>query len=116
MQVRFDDPSDKYVFWQGVAREAQADPTFGGLISISEIWHRSLEGHPVKPISELAIVGEGLQVVGADRTGAVFVQSFEVEETPQGKRISAQKSASCPLGVPNFLFPVVVAWKARPPT
>jgi hypothetical protein len=111
-EVRFDDRGDKYHFWHSIAREAEADPTFCGLIFISEFWNRKVENYPQRSLSEAPIVGEGLKVIPADQAGTVILHSLEVADGPDGKRIQRPGDINVD-GKENVLAPVLNVWKAR---
>jgi hypothetical protein len=112
MQVRFDDQADKLNFWHSRAREAEADPSFCGLLFISEFWDRRLEDYPARPISEAPIVGEGLKILAADQSGSVIVHNFMIEQLPDGKRVR-QPGEIETSAHENVLVPILGVWQAR---
>ncbi|ENM4049452.1 hypothetical protein Q8348_003474 [Vibrio cholerae] len=65
ISYRPDDQADKYIFWRMAAERAKVLGA-KAIISISEAWIRSYKNHLSKPISQMPIVGERLNIYGAD--------------------------------------------------
>lgn len=65
LSTRFDDQSDKYIFWRVAADRAKMMDAFG-LVWASEVWLRNPDRRYKGLIRNMPIIGERLQVVGVD--------------------------------------------------
>ena len=113
MQVRFNDHADKLNFWHSLAREAEADPAFCGLVFISEFWNRQIDNFPARPISEASIVGEGLKILAADHNSGVIVHNFVIEHAPSGRRVRQPGEVILNSATENVLVPILKVWQTR---
>jgi hypothetical protein len=110
---QFGDQIDKIIFWRDLGRAAQLDQRISAIIFLSEIWIRSLEGFPNRRLSDLEILGEALQIVGADASGVYAGKTIEFVKTETGFFADITRAADLPDRYPNFLFPLKSAWEAR---
>jgi hypothetical protein len=69
MSTAFADQADKYLFWRRAADRAFYLKAYA-LLWTSESWLRNMKDFGQIPIQKLPLIGEHLQVVGADATGA----------------------------------------------
>jgi hypothetical protein len=106
-----DEDADKLIFWTDLGRLAKANKHFCGLIYVSEIWLRSLDGFPEKRMSELPISGEALQIVVANRD---ICLSRRIPIVRKGEETRLDRAAMVDTKVqPNFLAPLRRAWNER---
>lgn len=108
-----EDQATKFIYWRTVAdRISYLRPA--SLVWISEIWLRGNADDPTTPVRKLPIRGEGLQVIGIDKTGAIRVVHWTtVRDTLDGKPRLVRGDVSEPTApsVPNFLMPVQRAFE-----
>jgi hypothetical protein len=106
--VRPDDPATKYIYWRTIAdRVAYLRPE--SMIWVSEIWIRGRVDERELPVHELPITGEGLHVVGIDKTGAVEQVYWDIiRDSPEERPRLVWRDAAVPprFHTPNFLLPV----------
>jgi hypothetical protein len=122
-----DDQATKFIYWRTVAdRVGYLRPT--SLIWISEVWIRDRIDQVAVPIRKLAVKGEGLHVVGMDKTGAVELVHWDIlrDSSAGPPRLVRREATEQPQRrTPNFLLPVERAfarlmrdsgtkWNARP--
>lgn len=103
-----DDQATKFIYWRTVAdRVAYLRPAT--LIWVSEIWLRGRAEQYETPIRKLPIKGEGLHVVGMNKTGAVELVHWDIQRDSAGappRLIRRMPSAEPQFREPNFLLPV----------
>jgi hypothetical protein len=110
---QFADHADKLIFWHEVARMADYDKEFCGLVFISEIWIRSIEGFPQRRIRELEITGEALQIVSANSEGQCALKTIPLIKSNDRLMPDLASAETHTKISPNFLAPVRTAWAAR---
>lgn len=102
------DQADKFVFWRDMAdRIAYLRPY--SLIWISELWVRDPRVGINRPVSKMPIVGEGLGLVGIDRTGRIESVDWTIHRdsaTNEPKLVLNQTRARSKYETPGFLIPV----------
>ena len=106
----FVDDTDKLIFWTELARSAEADKEIRGVIFISEIWFRSMEGFPQKRISDLTITGEGVQIVVANRD-VCLMKTIPIMKSDNGAFLDLPAAKLETEGNPNFLVPLRRVWE-----
>jgi len=77
LSTRFDDQSDKYIFWRVAADRAKMMDAFG-LVWASEVWLRNPDRRYKGLIRNMPIIGERLQVVGVDAKNNQKTISWEI--------------------------------------
>jgi hypothetical protein len=107
-QVFFADRVEKFIYWSQLAHWASLNRDVSAVIFVSEFWMRNLAGYPLRPISELAIVGEGLHIVGLHKDGTYLSTRDRVVEQDGKKRIGEELRE--PESCPNFLIPLARVW------
>jgi hypothetical protein len=109
IHATFADHTEKLVFWSRLAYELQANPEVCGMIFVSEFWMRSATGFPDRRIGELEILGEGLHIVGIDKSGSHLARDFRISRDGGGARLTAEDQLVDGV-IPNFLVPIARAW------
>jgi len=109
---QFDDRVDKLIFWSELAQVAKLDRRIAGVVFISEIWMRSMDGFPQKSVSQLDITGEALQITAANRD-VCFIKTIPIVDGEGGKRLDLGASELEVGAVPNFLVPLRRVWETR---
>ncbi len=114
MSTALADQSEKYIFWRNVADRAFYLKAYA-LVWTSETWLRDLEDHQNRPIEELPIVGEQLNVVGADASGGVQFATWTISRTTADGKPELVALGSTDIGrEPGTMFfikPVVAAMR-----
>jgi hypothetical protein len=106
----FADHADKLVFWTELAHAAEADREFCGIIFISEIWMRSMDGFPQTRIADLKIMGEGVQIVVANRN-VCLMKTIPVRKSEGGTYLDLASAQLESASNPNFLVPLRRVWE-----
>lgn len=114
MSTAFSDQADKYLFWRDAADRAFYLKSYA-MVWTSESWVRDLKGRDDLPITELPIIGEQLQVIGADASGAKQVTTWKIArtegtKTPTLVSIDPEDRSRQPTHL-NFIKPIVAAMK-----
>lgn len=114
MSTALVDQSEKFIFWRNVADRAFYLKAYA-LVWTSESWLRDLKNHQDRPIAQLPIVGEQLNVVGADATGGTEVVTWTIN-TPRSSSSPVlvalgSKDIDRQPGTMFFIKPVVSAMK-----
>lgn len=114
ISTAFSDQSDKFIFWRAVADRAFYLKAFA-LVWTSESWIRDFKEGGDKPVRELPIVGEQLQIVGADASDTHEVVAWKiVRPSKEGRPILiplSPEDESFKNGHIYFIKPVVAAMK-----
>lgn len=109
VRPQFSTHVDKLIFWHELAHAAEADRRIRGVIFISEIWMRSSYGFPQKRISELEIMGEGLQIVAANKD-TCLTRTIPLVKGESGSRLDVAAADPGEDLFPNFLVPLRNVW------
>lgn len=114
MSTAFADQADKYLFWRRAADRAFYLKAYA-LLWTSESWLRNMKDFGQIPIEKLPLIGEHLQVVGADATGAEEAVVWHICRPTAPARpfleIPAPDDLSGRLGRISFIEPVVAAMR-----
>lgn len=116
LSTAFRDQSEKYLFWRNVAARAAYLKAYA-MVWTSETWLRDLKAqNDDMPIRELPIVGEQLNVVGADATEASEVVAWNIVRKAHGapptlELVQPEDKKHHP-GKMFFIMPVVEAMKS----
>lgn len=113
MSTVFRDQAEKYLFWRNAADRAFYLKAYA-LVWTSESWLRDMKDYQDRPISELPIIGEQLQVIGVDATGKHEVVAWSITRPDNSNRpvltLLAPDNAH-QLSNIFFIKPVVAAMK-----
>ena len=113
MSTVFTDQAEKYLFWRNAAKRAFYLKAFA-LVWTCESWLKDMKNYQDRPISELPIIGEQLQVIGVDATGKHEVVAWNITRPGHSSRpvltLLAPEDAH-QLGNIFFIRPVVAAMK-----
>ena len=114
--VHFEDQADKYIFWRRLADKVSAIKP-AGLIFIGELWVRKIQNFLIDAIREMPITDECLQVFGADSSGKIEDVTWRIVRTLDDSLPTLQlltKGYLKPVEeTPNFLIPILRAWRLR---
>lgn len=114
LSAAFTDQADKYIFWRNVADRAFYLNAYA-LVWTSESWLRDMKQFQDLPIRELPKIGEQLNIVGADASGAVDTVSWNIDRSSgTDSPVLAPLAPEDPDRKPGTLFfikPVVAAMK-----
>lgn len=80
--THFRDQAEKFIFWRHAAERAAYLRAFAA-IWISEAWLRKMAEADLRPIHELPIEGERLNVTGVCATGEASVASWNIERSDE---------------------------------
>ena len=114
MSTAFTDQAEKLLFWRTVADRAFYLKAFA-LVWTCESWIRNLQDGKDRPVHQLPVIGEQLQVVGADASDAVQVVAWNINRStkdahPVLVRIAPDDVSNQPRKI-YFVKPVVAAMK-----
>lgn len=111
MSTHFADSTDKYIFWRTVAQRLDAKKAHS-VVWIAESWLREQIG-PDVAIRNLPILGEQLNVIGFDRSGAIEQVAWTItrpfKDGPPSLREQPSESVFDPDWTPYFLVPAMRA-------
>lgn len=115
MSAAFADQAEKYIFWRNVAARAAYLKAYA-MVWTCESWLRDLKAHDdERPIRKLPIIGEQLNVVGADATEASQIVAWNIvreqDETSPTLKFVQPDDEKNP-GKIFFIMPVVEAMKS----
>ncbi len=113
ISTAFADQADKYIFWREVADRVFYLKAYA-MVWTSESWLRDMKEHHNRPISELSIIGEQLQVIGVDATGTQEAVTWSITrpgETSDPVLTRLLSDDTHQLGTMFFIKPVVAAMK-----
>ncbi|MEJ8825168.1 hypothetical protein WKW80_24600 [Variovorax humicola] len=116
MSTAFTDQAEKYLFWRNVAARAAYLKAYA-MVWTCESWLRDLKAHnDERPIRKLPIIGEQLNVVGADATEASQIVAWNIvreqdEASPTLELVQPDDEKNHP-GKMFFIMPVVEAMKS----
>lgn len=108
----FGEHVDKIIFWNELARAATLDRRISGVIFISEVWMRSMDGFPHKSISQLEITGEQLVITAANRQSC-FMKTIPIVDEGGRKRLNPDASELEVGVVSNYLVRLRKVWEGR---
>lgn len=100
------DQVEKYFFWRAIG-ERIALQRAHALVFTSETWLREAKGYPSRPISELRIIGEKLQVTGVDRDRNYAIRSWDIRHSEAAGVALEEDASSMPSDQPFFLVPAM---------
>jgi len=112
MTTIFADHADKYIFWRSIGERVKSQ-RITAIVWTSELWHRSLKGHPSTAIKNLPITGEGLMVSVLDASGNFKQATWEISRDADGNNpvLSAEPSFNVEYNTeaPYFFAPIARA-------
>lgn len=110
LSTRFDDQSDKYIFWRFAADRAKMMNAYG-FVWASELWIRSPNSKSVGVVSKMPIIGERLQVVGVDsdnnQKSIIWNILRENEDSQPSLEFIGAETCNCEKGY--FMRPILKA-------
>lgn len=112
VKPQFAEHVDKLIFWHELAHAAEMDRRIKGVIFISEIWMRSMTGFPEKRISELEIMGEGLQIIAANKE-ICLMRTIPIVKREGRARLDLAAADPGNELLPNFLVPLRRVWNRK---
>ncbi|CDT28157.1 hypothetical protein BCT47_16515 [Vibrio splendidus] len=107
------DQADKYIFWRMAAERAKVLGA-KAMISISEAWLRDYKDHLSKPISQMPIIGEKLNVYGANIHNEHYSISWVIER-PTPRSLPVLQAATVDTESSRdvyFILPVIKAMQS----
>ncbi|WP_312844000.1 hypothetical protein [Diaphorobacter nitroreducens] len=114
MSTAFADQADKYLFWRRAADRAFYLKAYA-LLWTSESWLRNIRDAGHVPIEKMPLIGEHLQVVGADASGAEEAVVWHIRRPAAPVRpfleVPAPDDLTGRLGRISFVEPVVAAMR-----
>ncbi len=108
--TKFDDQADKFIFWRFAAERAKLINAHG-FIWVSELWIRRPQLNAHEPIHEMPIIGEKLQIIGADsRNNKKSISWNVIRENEQAMpTLSDAESVNLNEGQAFFMRPILKA-------
>lgn len=112
LSARFDDQTDKFIFWRKVGELARSHNAYG-LSWTAEAWKRSLNSNAALPIRKQPIIGEQLQTLVIARDGTMRSAIWSIERKSTSSRPTLSRMADSSFDESStyfFLVPVMRAF------
>ncbi len=109
------DQNEKYFFWRLVGEKIKYLKS-ACVVSISEVWHREVKGGTSKPIKDMPIMGESLQLLiySKDHGGKSISWPIRRGVLDDKVRLGNQESDDMDLSPPYLLIPAIRAMGVEP--
>ncbi|MFC0253490.1 hypothetical protein [Massilia consociata] len=91
--TEFADQADKFIFARNIARRA-AYMKAAAFVFVSESWVRSIDYSGNKPIRDLPIIGEQLQLIAGDFTGKLKAVDWDIVRSDQSEKPALSLSST----------------------
>lgn len=116
--TEFSDQADKFIFARNIAKRA-AYMKAAAFVFVSETWVRSLDHSGNKPIRDLPVIGEQLQLIAGDFTGKLKSVDWNIIRPDQSTKpllnLSSTQKDSDDVQRIFFVAPLVEAMKSVRP-